>query len=55
MAIVGTFAYEEDFLAAAKNLKSSGFDDISLLSPIPHACSNDRPGDSPGEAFFTQL
>ena len=35
MAIVGTFAYEEDFLAAAKNLKSSGFDDISLLSPIP--------------------
>ena len=35
MAIVGTFAYEEDFLAAAKNLKSSGFDNISLLSPVP--------------------
>jgi molybdopterin-containing oxidoreductase family membrane subunit len=35
MAVVGTFAYEEDFLAAAESLKSSGFDDISLLSPIP--------------------
>ena len=35
MAIVGTFAYEEDFLAAAKNLQSSGFDNISLLSPLP--------------------
>ncbi len=35
MPIAGTFAYEEDFLAAAKNLKSSGFDDISLLSPLP--------------------
>ena len=35
MAIVGSFAYEEDFLAAAKNLKSSGFDNISLLSPVP--------------------
>jgi molybdopterin-containing oxidoreductase family membrane subunit len=35
LAILGTFAFEEDFLAAAKNLKSSGFDDISLLSPLP--------------------
>jgi len=35
MAIVGTFACEEDFLAAAENLKSSGFDNISLLSPVP--------------------
>ena len=35
MAIVGTFAYEEDFLAAAKQLQASGFDDISLLSPLP--------------------
>jgi len=35
MAIVGTFAYEEDFLAAAENLQASGFDDISLLSPVP--------------------
>ncbi len=35
MAIVGTFAFEEDFLAAARNLRSSGFDDISLLSPVP--------------------
>ena len=35
MAILGTFAFEEDFLAAAKNLRSSGFDDISLLSPLP--------------------
>ncbi len=35
MAIVGTFAYEEDFLTAAENLKASGFDNISLLSPVP--------------------
>jgi molybdopterin-containing oxidoreductase family membrane subunit len=35
MAIMGTFAYEEDFLAAAERLKASGFSDISLLSPLP--------------------
>ena len=35
MAVLGSFAFEEDFLDAAKNLKSSGFDNISLLSPIP--------------------
>ncbi len=35
MAIMGTFAYEEDFLAAAENLTTSGFDNISLLSPLP--------------------
>ncbi len=35
MAIMGTFMYEEDFLSAAKNLKTSGFDNISLLSPVP--------------------
>jgi len=35
MAILGTFTYEEDFIAAAKNLKASGFDNISLLSPVP--------------------
>jgi molybdopterin-containing oxidoreductase family membrane subunit len=35
MAIVGTFAYEEEFIAAAEHLKASGFDNISLLSPVP--------------------
>ena len=35
MAVMGTFAYEEDFLSAAENLTSSGFDNISLLSPLP--------------------
>ncbi len=35
MAIMGTFAYEEDFRAAAENLTTSGFDNISLLSPLP--------------------
>jgi len=35
MAIVGTFAYEEEFFAAAEHLKAAGFDDISLLSPVP--------------------
>ncbi len=34
MAIMGTFMYEEDFLGAAENLKTSGFDNISLLSPL---------------------
>jgi molybdopterin-containing oxidoreductase family membrane subunit len=32
---MGTFTFEEDFLVAAKNLQSSGFDNISLLSPVP--------------------
>ncbi len=35
MAIMGTFTFEEDFLVAAQNLQSSGFDNISLLSPVP--------------------
>ena len=35
MAVMGSFAYEEDFIAAAKSLQASGFNDISLLSPIP--------------------
>ena len=35
MAIMAEFTYEDDFLAAAKSLKSSGFDDLSLLSPLP--------------------
>jgi molybdopterin-containing oxidoreductase family membrane subunit len=35
MAVVATFAYEDDFLAAAEKLKSSGIDDIELLSPLP--------------------
>ncbi len=35
MAIMGTFLYEEDFISAAENLKTSGFDNISLLSPLP--------------------
>ena len=35
MAVIGAFTHEEDFLAAAENLQSSGFDNISLLSPLP--------------------
>ncbi|MCH8059021.1 MAG: DUF3341 domain-containing protein [Proteobacteria bacterium] len=35
MAILGSFAFEEDFLGAARKLKSSGFDKLSLLSPLP--------------------
>ena len=37
MALMGTSAYEEDFIAAAENLTASGFDNISLLSPLPLA------------------
>lgn len=35
MALVASFAYEDDFLAAARNLKAAGFRNISLLSPLP--------------------
>ncbi|MFQ5549486.1 MAG: DUF3341 domain-containing protein [Woeseia sp.] len=35
MAVVGSFAFEEDFLEAARQLKASGFDRLSLLSPLP--------------------
>ena len=35
MAVVGSFAYEDDFLSAARTLKSSGFGNLSLLSPLP--------------------
>lgn len=35
MAVVGSFQYEEDFLAAARQLRTSGFGEISLLSPLP--------------------
>ncbi|MCG8380406.1 MAG: DUF3341 domain-containing protein [Proteobacteria bacterium] len=33
-SILGIFQYEEDFLNAAKSLKASGFNDITLMSPI---------------------
>ena len=32
--VMGTFRYEEDFLGAARNLKSAGFDGLTLMSPI---------------------
>jgi len=35
MAVMGALEYEDDFLGAAEKLKSSGFDNISLLSPLP--------------------
>lgn len=35
MAVVGSFAYEDDFLEAARSLKASGFSNLSLLSPVP--------------------
>ena len=33
--IMGLFQYEDDFIAAAKKLKASGFDRIVLMTPIP--------------------
>ena len=33
--IMGLFQYEDDFIAAAQQLKASGFEDLSLMSPIP--------------------
>jgi len=33
--IIALFEYEEDFIAAATALKQSGFDEITLMTPIP--------------------
>ncbi len=33
--IIALFQYEEDFIAAATALKQSGFDEITLMTPIP--------------------
>ncbi|MCG8433334.1 MAG: DUF3341 domain-containing protein [Gammaproteobacteria bacterium] len=33
--ILGIFQYEDDFLDAAKKLRADGFDDLTLMSPIP--------------------
>lgn len=33
--IIALFQYEDDFIAAAKALKESGFDNINLMTPIP--------------------
>jgi Protein of unknown function (DUF3341). len=33
--IMGLYQYEDDFIAAAKKLKASGFDRIALMTPIP--------------------
>ena len=32
--ILGLFQYEDDFITAAKSLKASGFNDLTLMSPI---------------------
>jgi len=33
--MMATYGYEEDFIAAARDLKSAGFDRITMMSPIP--------------------
>jgi len=33
--MMATYGYEEDFIAAARDLKSAGFDNITMMSPIP--------------------
>ena len=35
MAVLATFRYEEDFLAAAERVKTAGIGRISLMSPVP--------------------
>lgn len=35
LTVLGLFRYEDDCLNAAGKLKQAGFDDISLMSPIP--------------------
>ena len=33
--VMGVFEYEDDFLTAARQLRASGFDDLTLMTPIP--------------------
>ena len=33
--VMGTFRYVDDFLNAARNLKSAGFEGLTMMSPIP--------------------
>ena len=33
--VLGVFQYEDDFLAAATKLRESGYDDITLMTPVP--------------------
>ena len=35
MNVMGLFKYEDDFLSAARNLRTAGYDDLALMSPIP--------------------
>ena len=35
LSVLGLFQYEDDFLTAAGKFKEAGFDDITLMSPIP--------------------
>jgi hypothetical protein len=32
---MGVYQYEDDFLSAARQLKDAGFDDLTLMTPIP--------------------
>ncbi len=33
--VMGTFRFEEDFIGAAKSLQAAGFNDLTMMSPIP--------------------
>ena len=33
--VMGVFEYEDEFLAAARQLRDSGYDDLTLMTPIP--------------------
>lgn len=44
MGIAAVFKYEEDVVAAAKNLRAAGFEDISLMSPIPMHAAEEAVG-----------
>jgi len=52
-SVLGVFRYEEDSLAAAKQLKASGYDGLDVLSPIPmhHAWGALEMGISPVRRF----
>lgn len=54
--VMGIFQYEDDFLSAAQQLRDSGFDDLTLMSPIPlHAAEKMQGFEKSNVRRFTLL
>ena len=52
--VMGVFQYEDDFLSAARQLRDSGFDDLTLMTPIPlHAAEEIQGFKKSNVRYFT--